>query len=70
MILYGPDIRTQMDTFNNGSAVAAVTSPIWLPWLEAASQIAAIVAPILGVAWLAVQIWSKITLTIKERNDG
>lgn len=38
-------------------AGAAVASPIWLPWLQQTSEIAGLLVPILGVIWLAVQIF-------------
>jgi hypothetical protein len=37
-------------------AVAGIASPFWLPALQDASTIAALVLPILGVIWLLVQI--------------
>ncbi|MFO1202996.1 MAG: hypothetical protein U1E58_10220 [Tabrizicola sp.] len=40
----------------NGVAVAGVTLPAWLPSLEAASQVAAHLVPILSALWLAMQI--------------
>lgn len=58
--------REIVDHSTNGAAVAMITSPIWLSWLQSASEIAAIVAPILGVIWLLVQIWAKIQSTRKE----
>jgi len=57
-----------MDSTNTAVAAAAVVSPFWLPWLQTASEVAAIAAPILGVVWLVVQIWAKIYDTfIKEK---
>ena len=41
-------------------AAGAVVSPAWLPSLQAMSQIAALLLPILGVIWLAVQIYFKV----------
>jgi hypothetical protein len=41
-------------------AVAAATSPAWLPALQGVSEYAAALLPILGVLWLAVQITVKI----------
>lgn len=40
----------------NGVAAAGVTLPVWLPTLEAASQVAAALVPILSALWLVVQI--------------
>jgi hypothetical protein len=36
-------------------AAAAAASPAWLPWLKSFSEIAALLLPILGCAWLVVQ---------------
>jgi hypothetical protein len=41
-------------------ATAALTSPVWLPWLHTASEFAALMFPILGGTWLAVQIIVKL----------
>ncbi|AIK68529.1 hypothetical protein Lo5R7ANS_59 [Mesorhizobium phage vB_MloP_Lo5R7ANS] len=48
-----------MDNTTAAVAVSAVSSPVWLPWLHAASDGAALIAPILGTVWLVVQIVSK-----------
>ena len=37
-------------------AVAAVFSPFWLPTLQAVSEVAAMLVPILGAVWLTIQI--------------
>ena len=50
-----------MDSATAVVATSAVTSPVWLPWLQAVSQAAALIAPILGATWLLVQIWARIT---------
>lgn len=42
-------------------AAGAVTSPIWFHWLELASSFAGMLLPILGAAWLVLQIYSKLT---------
>lgn len=47
----------EMDAVNNSVAAAAVASPFWLPALSDASQIAALLLPIAGLAWLLIQIW-------------
>ncbi len=44
-------------------AVAAIVSPWWLPALHDVSSIAALLLPIAGVVWLAVQIGVKIHTT-------
>ena len=48
------------DQITNKVAGAAVASPFWLPWLADVSQLAGFMLPILGVAWLLVQIISKL----------
>ncbi len=48
------------DTFANAGAAAAVTSPWWLPALHNISTVAAELLPILGAAWLVVQIAVKL----------
>jgi hypothetical protein len=42
------------------SAVAAIASPLWLPALHTASELAALVLPILGATWLILQIGLRI----------
>ncbi|WP_179295900.1 hypothetical protein [Mesorhizobium sp. WSM4312] len=49
-----------MESTTAAVAVSAVASPVWLPWLHAASDGAALIAPILGTIWLVVQIGSKV----------
>ena len=53
-------IKLSMNHSTDAVAVAAVSSPLWL---EHVSQGAALVLPILGCLWLAVQIggylWGK-----------
>lgn len=48
------------DAITSVGAIGAILSPWWLTALHAVSEIAAIVAPILGVIWLLVQIVVKI----------
>lgn len=50
----------------NAGAVAAIASPAWLPSLQSFSEFAALVLPIMGVAWLAMQISIKIYTTYKK----
>jgi len=61
-----------VDTTTTAVATTAVASPVWLPWLQEASTIAATLAPILGAIWLTVQIWAKVSETLrkKKENDG
>lgn len=58
-----------LDNATTAIAAGAVASPVWLPWLQTASQVAAAVAPILGAIWLLVQIWAKVT-EVLYRNNG
>lgn len=56
------------DTVVSAGATGAITSPWWLPSLHNVSEIAASVAPILGVIWLLVQIIVKIDeATLRRR---
>jgi hypothetical protein len=41
-------------------AAGAIASPLWERWLRTVSEDAALLAPILGCAWLAVQIGAKL----------
>jgi len=49
-----------MEKMTNTIAAGAVVSPWWMPSLADISQLAALLLPILGCAWLIVQILSKI----------
>lgn len=44
------------DRVTDGIAIAAVSSPVWLPFLQGVSEFAGLVVPILGAIWLMVQI--------------
>ena len=48
-------------------AASAVASPVWLPWLHDASQVAATVAPLLGAVWLIVQIIAKVVEIFRKK---
>ncbi|MBZ9873065.1 hypothetical protein LB542_19650 [Mesorhizobium sp. BR1-1-9] len=50
-----------VDNVTNTIAAGAVTSPWWMPSLADISSNAALLLPILGCAWLLVQIITKIT---------
>ncbi|UYO50350.1 hypothetical protein KQX64_07185 [Rhodopseudomonas palustris] len=53
------------------SAVSAVASPIWLPYLKEVSDIAALLLPIFGLLWLLIQIVVKIhTVRTNRRAAG
>jgi hypothetical protein len=41
---------------SDAAAAAAVVSPLWLPWLHQASELAAMVVPILGAILLVIRI--------------
>jgi len=56
-----------MEHVTTGTAAGAVTSPIWLPWLHAVSDVAALTVPILGAIWLIVQISVKLYEAKKQR---
>lgn len=45
-----------IDRITTGVAAGAITAPAWLPPLKDVSEVAALLLPILGVVWLAVQI--------------
>jgi len=49
-------INPVLDRSTDTVAVAAVTSPFWLPFIESTSEVAASFVPILGVLWLLIQI--------------
>jgi len=56
-----------METVTTTGAVGAVASPWWLPSLQTVSDAAALWLPILGVAWLLVQIGVKLYGAWKKR---
>ncbi|RVM38307.1 hypothetical protein [Sinorhizobium meliloti] len=58
-----------MEHTTTAVAASAVTTPIWLPWLQIASETAAMIAPILGLVWLLIQIFSKSIETIQRMKD-
>lgn len=45
-----------LETANKAVIGAAVSSPWWLPLLERVSEVAALVLPIAGVFWIALQV--------------
>lgn len=51
---------TSGEIVTDTGAVAALTSPVWLPALHTASEFAALILPILGATWLLLQIVLKI----------
>lgn len=63
-------VRDAMDHLTTGAAAGAIASPLWLPYVQKISEISAVIAPILGVLWLLVQIWAKISSTLQDRKDS
>lgn len=55
-----------MNEVNTGAAVAAITSPWWLPAVHIVSDAAGLLLPVLGVVWLIVQITTKIIETRRK----
>lgn len=55
------------ETATTASAVGAIATPYWLPALHDLSVIAAEWAPILGCAWLSVQIAAKVIEVRRRR---
>jgi len=58
--------QSKFEMVTDTGAVAAAASPWWLPWLKHISDDAALILPILGVAWLLLQITLKI-LEVRRR---
>lgn len=52
-----------LDNVTTASAVGAITSSYWIPKLAEVSDICGHLAPILGVIWLLMQIYYKVTRT-------
>lgn len=48
--------NTIVDRSTDVVAGAAVTSPVWLPWLQQTSEVAGLLVPIFGLIWLVIQI--------------
>lgn len=51
---------TPTELTDGAAATAALSSPIWLPALHTVSEVAALLFPILGGIWFAVQIVTKL----------
>lgn len=54
-------VAAVMERATNAVAGAAVVSPWWLPSMTQLSHGATIALPILGCAWLLIQIYFKVT---------
>lgn len=48
-------------------AIAALASPVWLPSLQQWSEVAGLLLPIAGLAWLVIQIVTHVLRQRKER---
>jgi len=46
-------------------AVGAVSSPVWLDYIQPVSDLAAALLPIAGLIWLGVQMYSHIKRKLK-----
>jgi hypothetical protein len=55
------------ERITTASAWGALASPVWLPMLADLSAGCAIVAPILGVAWLLLQLILKLRDEMRGR---
>ena len=56
MIKYYEQVTQVKPMITNAVAAAALVSPVWLPWLDKVSELAALMIPILGAIWLITQI--------------
>lgn len=61
--------NTLVDNTTAGVAASAVASPVWLPWLNTTSEMAAMIAPILGALWLIIQIVAKVREMTHKDHD-
>lgn len=50
----------QFDNATNGTAIGAITSPLWLPSLHDISATCAEWAPAFGIGWIVIQIGFKL----------
>ncbi len=62
--------NSMTDTATTVSAWGALLSPAWLPSLKYTSEIAALLLPILGAAWLVTQITIKTLTYLRDKRDG
>lgn len=57
------------DTANGAIAMAAATSPFWLPILREVSLVAGLIVPILGAVLLLLQIAKLVLHFVKPHTD-
>lgn len=50
----------QLDQATTGTAVGAITSPLWLPSLHEISATCAEWAPAFGIGWIVIQVTLKL----------
>jgi len=55
------------DSLTNVGAIGAIGTYWWLPHLQTLSEVAAIIAPILGVLWLLLQMGLKLHDHFKKK---
>lgn len=53
-------IESAIDRSTTAIAAGATVSPFWLPYLQGVSDGAALVLPILGAAWIIMQMYFHI----------
>lgn len=58
-----------MNNYDYAGVAAVSAAPFWYPMLQQASEVAATIAPLLGLVWLIVQIWAKVRTTLRK-GDG
>jgi hypothetical protein len=58
---------SQMEQVTTITAGAAVATSWWHPVIENVSVEAATWLPVLGVMWLVIQIWGRLSPLIKKR---
>lgn len=68
LTLLGHLFETATEKITAAIASAAMLMPVWNPSLKDTSEFAALIAPILGVAWLLLQIGVKLwELTTRKK---
>lgn len=58
---------TVVEATTSTVAAAMLTLPAWQEHLTYASQISALLAPILGTAWIAYQLGEKLFIVLRRR---